>query len=197
MLGPNIPGETPLSDISGLKITGVSTRRQLNVLEAENINQAVLRYFSSRPSRRKARFDFSWCLQLHHEMFGNVWNWAGEVRSINLNLGSPFFRISEDLQQLLADLHSWPGFGMDLVEQSARLHHRAALIHPFQNGNGRWARMLANIWLRQHRLPVVIWPEQTIGAESPIRAEYLAAIRAADNHDYAPLIELHRQYLQR
>jgi hypothetical protein len=28
------------------------------------------------------------------------------------------------------------------IEISARLHHRAVVIHPFLNGNGRWSRML-------------------------------------------------------
>lgn len=39
-----------------------------------------------------------------------------------------------------------------------------------------------------------VWPEQTIGASSPIREEYLAAIQAADNGDYEPLIALHQRY---
>lgn len=37
-------GETPLDDISGLKIKGITTRSQLDEVEAENILDAFLKY---------------------------------------------------------------------------------------------------------------------------------------------------------
>src|SRR5437588_6415084 len=37
-------------------------------------------------------------------------------------------------------------------------------------------------------------PEETLGVESVARSEYLTAIRAADEGDYGPLIELHRRH---
>ena len=37
-------GETPLDDISGLKIEGITTRSELDVVEAENILDAFLKY---------------------------------------------------------------------------------------------------------------------------------------------------------
>jgi Fic family protein len=86
------------------------------------------------------------------------------------------------------------GFAMDFVEQAARLHHRAVKIHPFPNGNGRWSRMLANIWLKRNRQPLTKWPEKVIGTESEIRDRYLAAIIKADGGDYSDLIALHREF---
>ena len=43
---------------------------------------------------------------------------------------------------------------IDLSEQAVLLHHRAVQIHPFENGNGRWSRLLANIWLKKHAHPI-------------------------------------------
>ncbi len=83
---------------------------------------------------------------------------------------------------------------MSLLEQATRLHYRAVWIHPFWNGNGRWARLLANIWLARHKAPLVFWPEENIGQESPIRYEYLKALRAADGGDFGPVLALHCQY---
>jgi hypothetical protein len=60
--------------------------------------------------------------------------------------------------------------------------------------NGRWSRMLANIWLKRHNHPVTEWPEAVIGGESVERGRYLAAIRAADDGDEGPLLELCRRY---
>jgi Fic family protein len=74
------------------------------------------------------------------------------------------------------------------------LHHRAVSIHPFVNGNGRWARMLANIWLQLHGHRPTEWPDETIGAESKVRKEYLSAIRRADQGDLEPLTTLHRRF---
>ena len=54
--------------------------------------------------------------------------------------------------------------------------------------------MLANIWLRLHNSPLTHWPEESIGAVSPVRNDYLTAIRSADNGDMDPLLDLHRKF---
>lgn len=193
-LGPAVPGETPIDDISGLKISGICTRAQLSEFEARNIAQALFKYNRPRLSRRSAKFDVPWCLRLHHEMFGDVWAWAGTVRTRDLNLGVRFPMIVEQLQGLLDDLEYWRTNLPDFVEQGARLHHRAVKIHPFLNGNGRWSRLLSNIWLWLNRQPHTQWPEAAIGATSVLRTAYIAAILKADEGDYGHLIDLHRRY---
>lgn len=194
-LWKSIPGETPIDDISGLKLKSVKIRADLNDAEARNIRKAVMKYLAAKPSRRQAPFTLGWCYKLHKQMFGDVWRWAGQKRIAELNLGVPAHRIDVDLQNLLHDLEHWQKVGdMEIAEQAARLHHRAVLIHPFLNGNGRWARLLANIFLKQAVDKVTVWPEETVGNESIIRAEYLAAVRSADQGDYAQLVALHRRY---
>ena len=193
MTWKSIPGETPI-DISGLKISGITTRTALSVAEAENLRKAIVKYLGGSLSRRVARFDLSWMLKLHREMFGDVWEWAGQTRTIDLNLGVPWHQITTQLHALSLDVafrrEHWP----DVVEQAVHLHHRAVQIHPFQNGNGRWARLLANILLKLNKHPLTEWPEDAIGATSVIREEYLAAIRAADTGKFGPLSELHVRY---
>ena len=189
-----IAGETPIDDISGLIPRWISTRAQLNVVEAENIRKAVLRYLAARPSRRQAPFTLHWCFKLHRQMFGGIWRWAGEKRQTEVNIGVPAHRIDVDLHNLIEDLAYWRvNAGMDPVEQASRLHHRAMQIYPFLNGNGRWSRLLANIHLKSMGHELTIWPEQTVGDSSVIRQEYLNAVRAADDGDYSPLIDLQRQ----
>lgn len=192
-----IPGETPIDDVSGLRIKGITTRAELNVFEASNIERVAAKYLTVRPSRRSAKFTYDWCLKLHKQMFGQVWNWAGIPRTRELNLGIVSHAIAENLIMLLADLESWPGYGMEFNEQAARLHHRAVQIHPFVNGNGRWARMLANIWLKLHRQPLTIWPETVIGSTSVARTEYIAAVVKADGGEYDDLVAMHRQFSER
>ena len=134
VFGPPIPEETPLDDISGLKVKGITKRAELNRFEAANIEKVVAKYLTVRPSRRSAKFTYSWSLKLHKEMFGDVWRWAGIPRTRQLNIGIAGHAIPENVALLLQDLENWPGFGIDFAEQAARLHHRAVQIHPFENG---------------------------------------------------------------
>jgi Fic-DOC domain mobile mystery protein B len=195
ILGSDSPGTTPIGDVSGLIPRHIHTRAELNAAEAINISKAVNKYLAARPSKRTAPFTLSWAYRLHREMFGEVWRWAGQPRRTELNLGAPFHDIDVALQNLLDDLVAWRQYKTyPLIEQAVRFHHRAVHVHPFLNGNGRWSRLLANILLKQERAQPTIWPEETIGTASVIRADYLAAIRAADNHDFDPLIELHRRF---
>ena len=188
-----LPGETPI-DVSGLKRKGIGTRAELNRAEAENVRKAVVRYLAAKPSRRSAPFTLFWVKRLHKQMFGDVWTWAGEFRRENLNLGCDWHQVPLRLQALLDDLVFWETQGEDYLIQAVRLHHRAVQIHPFLNGNGRWARMLANIWLKRHGHAITEWPEETIGTQSVARDDYLAAIRAADEGDEEPLNELHQRF---
>lgn len=188
-----IPGETPI-DISGIKVPSVRNRRQLNIVEAANVLQATRKYLGGPINRRTAPFTFVWTLRVHQQMFCDVWKWAGRIRSDPLNLGSEPSLIRDHLAHLLGDLESWSQFGTPLGTQAALLHHRTVTIHPFQNGNGRWARLLANIWLHRAREPLIEWPDKTIGDRSEIREEYLSALKSADNGDYAPLVALQQRY---
>lgn len=188
-----IPGETPI-DVSGLLDSSITNRTQLAVAEAENIRKVVVKYYTKRPNQRSAPFDFSWLLKLHREMFCDVWSWAGVIRTRNLNLGIEFYQVAPSLLGMVEDLLVWQESVMPLIAQSARLHYEAVRIHPFENGNGRWARLLSNIWLlRQGALPIE-WPDDAMGQVSPIRNLYLAAIQSADAGNLALLTELHDQY---
>lgn len=168
-----------------------------NEIVAENVRKAVVKYLAARPSRRSAPFDRAWAMRLHREMFGDVWSWAGSPRTSVTNLGVPPAQIEPQLDSLMADLAHWEDQGIDVMRQAVMLHHRAVQIHPFENGNGRWARLLANIRLKMHDSPPTEWPETTIGAESTIRAAYIDALKAADDGDYGPLQALHERFTPR
>lgn len=190
-----IYGETPI-DPSDIRDRTITTRAQLNQAEAENILKATVKYLSARPSKRQAPFVFGWLCKLHEEMFGDVFLSAGRPRKRNLNLGVPWEHVPNKMMELTQDLTGWREYQVyDLLEQAVRLHYHAVHIHPFCNGNGRWARMLANIWLRQHSEHIVEWPEDLIGQVSPVRTEYIHHLKTADGGDFGPLLRIHARYL--
>jgi len=187
-------GETPI-DPSGLKDRSIKTRSQLHLVEAENIRKAMVKYLAATPSASQSPFTYDWLLKLHGEMFGDVWEWAGVVRTRNLSLGISWEQIGQQLGGFVLDIQAWDKRENFLLEQAVEIHHRMVCIHPFENGNGRWARLLANIWLRQHGKPAIEWPESAVDEQaSSIRSEYIAAIVEADNHHLEPLMKLHRRY---
>lgn len=191
--GQTNPGETPIADLSCLKIKGLRFRRELNEAEANNIAKATEKYLIARLTPKKAPFTFAWVLALHREMFGDVWTWAGVPRQENVSVGVDFQQVQPMLYALLGDLPEWQS--APWPEQAAWLHHRAVQIHPFPNGNGRWSRLLANVWLRRHRQPYTRWPDTLSGESSVVRDAYLAAVQAADQGDYEPLVALHRRFM--
>lgn len=189
------PDDSTPFDASGLKLKHLRSKKELNVAEAKNLSRAITKYLASPPSNRKAPFTLDWSYRLHREMFCDVWEWAGKPRNSETNLGVPFYQIASCLKDLFDDLATWSLHeSYPIEEQAVRLHHRAVAIHPFNNGNGRWARLLANIWLKQHKTAIVQWPDKSIGREGVIRREYISAIKAADQGNLTPLLVLHREY---
>jgi Fic-DOC domain mobile mystery protein B len=188
-------GKTPLVDLSGLLVE-VETREQLNALEFQNINQAIQKYLLRRATDRTAPFTYEWFLKVHREMFGKVWSWAGQIRRSNKNIGIDKMQIMEALKALEKDYHHWISL-ISHDELVARLHHRLVWIHPFENGNGRWARLITNIHLKKYGLPLIVWPEERLVGSTDVRKEYLKAIREADHHNFKPLISLQKRFFSK
>ncbi|XZE45722.1 Fic family protein [Pirellulaceae bacterium SH467] len=187
--------DTPF-DGSGLKIKSIKTRRQLNEAEFESILRVTEKYLLRKPSHKLAPFTFSWILDLHREMLGSIWSWAGEIRTTQKNIGVSPNIVTAELGVIAIESEKRHSETGELViATAAEFHHRAVWVHPFEDGNGRWARLLANIWLMQHDQPVTIWPFTDLrDTESPIRGEYIAAMKQADLRNYGPLIDLHKMF---
>jgi Fic-DOC domain mobile mystery protein B len=191
-----IDDATPIEDISGLKLPEdkAYTIHEIYAHEAHNIALATLKYLSAPPSKKLAPFSYAWLSQLHEDMFGDVWDWAGKFRHIKLSIGIKAYQIPSALKDLTDDIAFWDkNKTFDIYETATRIHHRAVQIHPFKNGNGRWSRMLANIYLLQNGSMPVMWQENLLSKINPKRDNYIQALKSADEGDYTNLIEMHRK----
>lgn len=188
------PGATPLTgeELEGLLPKYITTRRELNDAEFKNISEASKKYLLSR---KKIQFNLSDLFELHKEMFGNVWAWAGKKRKTNKNIGVDKAQIEMEMKKLIDDLQYWLEHKMDIIEISARLHHRLVYIHPFNNGNGRWARFIVNLFLKEHLNSYINFPEDELLLTTAIRKAYIKSLQEADNLKYGPLIDLQRKYI--
>jgi Fic family protein len=79
---------------------------------------------------------------------------------------------------------------LHLVEIAAKLHYDFVLVHPFDDGNGRVARMLVNYLLLQEGYPPLIVPTNE-------KNTYLASLRLADAGDLSPLADFLGRQLER
>ncbi|MDR1323758.1 MAG: mobile mystery protein B [Candidatus Margulisbacteria bacterium] len=190
-------GQTPLDEDEkeGLLISALSTKAELDEFEQRNIEDAVEWSLKQRCLKVEQILDNKFLQNLHKRMFGNVWRWAGCFRLTNKNLGVDKTCIVPEIQKLLADCRYWIERSVfPLDEIAVRFKHRLVSIHPFVNGNGRHSRLMADILISSGLgLPVFTWGGAALTDSSKIREQYLQALRAADNRDYAPLLSFARQ----
>ena len=73
-----------------------------------------------------------------------------------------------------------------------RFHHRLVAIHPFPNGNGRLARMAADLLAVRLGRPRFAWGRSELVTPARARATYIAALQAADRHDIQRLLHFAR-----
>ena len=184
-------GATPLDpdELEGLKFDHITTRSELDELEQANITQG-LRWLSRQ--RGGDILDDEFVRKLHTRLFGDVWEWAGTYRLREKNIGIDPMHISVQLRQLLGDAQYWAEHStFSPLESAARFHHRMVQIHPFPNGNGRHARIAADIYLDEYfDSPPIIWASGfDLQADSKRRTDYIAALRAADKGAFDLLLK--------
>lgn len=181
-------GATPIDEdaADALIPTHITTVRDLNQWESQNIQNAAKAVLSRK--RRKV-LTAGFVRKLHRSMFDKTWKWAGKFRTTETNLGAPPEQIATRVHDLLANAEHWIEEGVfPLREVAARLHHGLVAIHPFVNGNGRHARLLADVLLFSHGERRIDWGGEDIDEEGEVRRDYLGALRAAGVGDFGPLL---------
>jgi Fic-DOC domain mobile mystery protein B len=183
---------TPLSpeEREGLLQTWITTRADLNEAEQANIDAAAAWL---RRRRKGEILTEGFVFELHRRMLGEVWAWAGSTRRTGKNIGIDPVQIHVQLGALLRDAAYWVEQGSYAADEIAvRLHHGLVAIHPFPNGNGRHARLMADLLIEVLGGAPFTWGGGTLRDVGALRAEYISALRAADKHDFAPLLAFAR-----
>lgn len=166
--------------------TYIVSRAELNEIEHIGVADADRWAFSRK---RGDVLDTDFLLALHRRMFREVWRWAGEFRTTGRNIGVDPIHIGVQLRQLADDVRYWIDnvtFSPD--EIAARFHHKLVWIHPFPNGNGRHARLAADLLAVRLGQPRFTWGGANLVVPAQARRLYVEALRAADKHDIGPLL---------
>ena len=182
---------TPLNPEEGRELipAHVAYRSELNEAEQDNIGRAQ----DWALGRRRDLLTETFIKDLHRRMLGDVWRWAGKFRKTERNLGIAHYEIPVALRQLLGDTRTWIEYQAYPADEIAvRFHHRLVQIHPFPNGNGRHARLMADLLVMSLGGERFSWGSAELPDAGDLRRRYIAALQAADNHDLGPLLAFAR-----
>lgn len=180
----------------GLIPSWVTFRHELNEVEQANIAAGAAWAF--RALRRRELLDERTLTSLHKRMLGEVWTWAGRYRSSERNIGIAAWQIPVEVRTLLDDARAWVEHrSFERDELAVRFHHRLVAIHPFPNGNGRHARLMADLLVVKLGGERFSWG--SLGATASLadgggamRGAYVDALRRADRHDLGALVAFAR-----
>jgi Fic-DOC domain mobile mystery protein B len=187
-------GNTPLSpEERDDLIPDLATKEELNEWERQNILEAYAWALDRRNLQRQDPFTETYVRELHLRMFDQTWRWAGTYRTTEKNIGISHYQIREALAGLLGDARYWVEHQtFEADELAVRFHHRFVWIHPFANGNGRHARLMADVIVQRQGRPVFTWGGADIVRANDFRRSYIDALRVADKNDIQPLLAFAR-----
>jgi len=167
----------------------IAYRRELNEAEQENI----LRAQEWALNRRRDLLTEKFVKDLHRQMLGEVWRWAGKFRTSERNIGIAYWEIPAALRQSLDDAKAWIAYKSYPPDEIAvRLHHRLVQIHPFPNGNGRHSRLMADLLAMRLGRERFSWGLKNLRDAGALRKSYITALQSADNRDMDPLLAFAR-----
>ncbi|HEY8009974.1 MAG TPA: Fic family protein [Rudaea sp.] len=167
-------------------------RRVGEMQQAESVALDAAQEWALRHFDAAHRFTAADVCELHRQWLGGIYTWAGDYRSVNITKSGFMFAAAAQVPRLMADFsrkelaQETPCDGMDttrLARVLARTHAELILIHPFREGNGRCARLLAWLMALQAGVP----PLAFSNFSGYGKRAYIAGIHAAMTGDYARL----------
>lgn len=188
------PGTTALSlEEREELIPNLATQGELNQWERENILAASSWALSSREIKSTDPFTEPYIRELHRRMFSETWKWAGIYRNSEKNIGVLAHEIRDRIGSFLGDARYWVEHKTyDFDEIAVRSHHELVVIHPFANGNGRYARLFADVVAVKFGRSEFTWGRKDMVASGPLRDAYLKALKMADNGNFQELLKFSR-----
>lgn len=182
-------GATPLDeDYREDLIPDLQLQVELNEFEQRNIVEAILWARKNASFSKKLLSPQGLCL-LHRRMFDLTWRWAGRYRRRDTNIGVEWPLIAENVILVCQDGRYWiENQVYEWNELAVRFHHRLVRVHPFPNGNGRHARLAADLLLGYHGQPPLAWGGAHLAGQGKARSEYISSLKEADQNSYGRLL---------
>lgn len=181
-------------------LLGIKSKREMDRVEAEEQFRALEELI--RIYDQDHRFTSADVRRIHKIWLGPIYVWAGQYRRVNLSNGDFPFAAANQISRLMVEFEKGPlreytpcrFTGMSEIARAiAVVHTELLLIHPFREGNGRAARLLAILMALQAGLP----PLDFGSIKGRKRQEYFAAVGAGLDRDYEPMQKVFSAVIRR
>ncbi len=144
----------------------------------------------------KTKFNTKYILKIHKLALAHLYTFAGKYRNVNLSKGGFMFSSALHLPQSMKEfedeiLMQLPITYSDkemLIEDVATVHAELLFIHPFREGNGRTARILANLMVRKAGYEMLEFDK----IKGEVFEQYILAVQKASLKNYHPMTEIIR-----
>jgi len=139
---------------------------------------------------------------IHKIWLGDIYEWAGRYRQVKMDKDGFPFAYPEQILKLMTEFEEGPlrqftpclfKSREEVIKALAVVHTELVLIHPFREGNGRVARMLAILMALQAGLP----PLDFGGLTGRKKKEYIEAIHAGFQGNYEPMEKIFESVIRR
>ncbi len=181
-------------------VFGVIPRSKLLTFELQGSKKGLEFIYDLVRKNKNIKITPKFICQLHKMSFGWIFpKWAGKYRTIQVTISGketpPYFKIPELVINLCRDLEERLNhlalseeekFIIEVVKLLAWFQHRFVLIHPFQDYNGRTARMLTLLLLLKLKLP----PVELKAEKDSNRKRYVTAMQEGDKGNLSLLEDL-------
>lgn len=136
-------------------LRNISSLKEINESEFEGFLQAEI-YFTEHLNTR-TKFSKNYILKIHKMALGHLYSFAGKYRDVNMSKGGFPFASAKFLpetmlnfeKEILSNLSLVYSSREQLISDIAVVHGELLFIHPFREGNGRTARIIANLMARK------------------------------------------------
>lgn len=171
---------------------GLKSIEEIGLAEFEGFLRTEIQLTESLTSRTK--FNVSYILKMHKLCLSHLYSFAGKYRDVNISKAGFVFPASQFLPQtmqefetqILSKLPNKYNSKNELIQDIAKVHGELLFIHPFRDGNGRTARMLANLMCRKQGY-------ETLKFELITENEfemYVSAVQSAGDKNYQKMEEI-------
>jgi cell filamentation protein len=141
-----VPGDPYADPVTGVLLNklGLGTAAELEVAEREVTHAALILL---RESPVQPSYDLAHLRAIHQRIFGDIYEWAGEIRTVSIAKGS-LFCLPQYIETSAADIfralrgeNFLRGLGREaIVRRLADYLGEVNAVHPFREGNGRTQR---------------------------------------------------------
>jgi len=170
-------------------LLNLSSRDEIDKAEFEGFLLAELSLTEELNSRTK--FNIKYIKRIHKLSLGHLYSFAGKFRTVNMSKGGFLFPAAKFISQNMDNFENEILLGLPakyesnqaLIKDIAKVHGEFLFIHPFREGNGRTARVLANLMVRKQGFKGLNFEKIT----EKVFPEYVIAVQSVADKNYEPM----------